>query len=50
MLNKIFVVKLDILNVKCDVIVSAAKKSSLGGGGIDRNIHRRSGIEMSLKC
>ena len=49
-LKKISVVQSDILNVRCDAIVNAAKMSLLGGGGIDKAIHRKAGIAFSLKC
>ena len=48
--KKISVVYSDILNVRCDAIVNAAKMSLLGGGGIDGNIHRKAGMAFSLKC
>ena len=48
--KKISVVRSDILNVRCDAIVNAAKMNLLGGGNIDGKIHRKAGIQFSLKC
>ena len=48
--KKISVVKSDILDLRCDAIVNAAKMSLLGGGGIDGNVHRKAGAALSLKC
>ena len=48
--EKISVIQSDILSLKCDAIVNAAKMSLLGGGALDGKIHMRAGIGLSLKC
>lgn len=48
--NRIKLIKADITKIEVDVIVNAANSGLLGGGGVDRAIHKVGGHEIHEEC